>query len=345
MAVPLNSLLKSVSRSFYLSLRVLPSGIRSAMGVGYLLCRAADTVADTPVLPADRRRELISEIRNLFSVFPLPPDRAATLATALREGLTGDPTPERILITRFDECLAALTRLTNTDRALTQRVVVAVATGMEDDLRRFGTDSDAVTAMETADALEKYIGWIGGEPGLFWTDVCAAHGVRFAAALPEMRRLGHRFGTGLQMVNILRDLPADIKTGRCYIPLTRLRDAGLTPEDLRDPKNEDRFRGLYHGLVDDTVDRLRAGLDYVAQLPRTAVALRAAVWWPLALGLRTLGLLRSTPSVLGRTAPVKVARRDVYWLMATSLPELPFNRLLRGDFRDLAEPATSSAGL
>ena len=119
----------------------------------------------------------------------------------------------------------------------------------------------------------------------------------------------------------------------------------MTADDLRDAGNEGRFRGLYHELIDETVARLQAGLDYVSYLPRTALTLRAAVWWPLALGLRTLALLRSSPSVLGQATPVKVKRREVYWLMATSLPELPFNALLRGDFRDLAEPALSRAGL
>ena len=344
MAGALNSLLKSVSRSFYLSLRVLPAALRPAMGTAYLLCRAADTVADTTLLPADRRLGLIGDIRTVFSVFPLPEEPVRRLAATLKEELAGDPSPERVLISRLDECLDAFRALSNTDRALTQKVVTAVATGMEMDLQHFGADSENLTAFETSDQLECYIGWIGGDPGRFWTEVCAAHGMKFKTDLTRMRDLGFHFGTGLQMVNILRDLPADLKMGRCYIPLDRLMAHGLAPEDLRSGKAEDRFRTLYHELIDETVDRLTSGLHYVENLSRMAIPARAAVWWPLALGLRTLGMLRGARSILEATAPVKVQRREVYWLMGTSLAELPFDGLLRADFTDLAEPARSAAG-
>ena len=47
----LTTLLKSVSRAFYLSLRVLPADLREPIGLAYLLARAADAIADTPLIP------------------------------------------------------------------------------------------------------------------------------------------------------------------------------------------------------------------------------------------------------------------------------------------------------
>ena len=52
-ALLLGSLLKSVSRSFYLTLRVLPTGMRDPVGLAYLLARAADTIADTSLIPPE----------------------------------------------------------------------------------------------------------------------------------------------------------------------------------------------------------------------------------------------------------------------------------------------------
>ncbi len=43
----LGPLLKGVSRSFYLTLRILPAGMRDPVGLAYLLARAAGTIADT----------------------------------------------------------------------------------------------------------------------------------------------------------------------------------------------------------------------------------------------------------------------------------------------------------
>ena len=48
------SLLAAVSRSFYLSLRFLPSPVRGALSVSYLLARAADTIADVEASPAEQ---------------------------------------------------------------------------------------------------------------------------------------------------------------------------------------------------------------------------------------------------------------------------------------------------
>src|ERR1700720_279262 len=51
------SILGSVSRSFYLSIRLLPKKLRDPVSLGYLLARASDTIADTTEVPIDLRTE------------------------------------------------------------------------------------------------------------------------------------------------------------------------------------------------------------------------------------------------------------------------------------------------
>ena len=51
----IETLLKNTSRSLYLSVQALPGNMRPAFGIAYLLCRYADTIADTSILPAQRR--------------------------------------------------------------------------------------------------------------------------------------------------------------------------------------------------------------------------------------------------------------------------------------------------
>src|SRR5437588_11913522 len=51
------SILASVSRSFYLSIRLLPKKLRDPVSLGYLLARASDTIADTTDLPVALRAE------------------------------------------------------------------------------------------------------------------------------------------------------------------------------------------------------------------------------------------------------------------------------------------------
>ena len=54
MAGNLNDLLKATSRSFYLTLGVLPARVRPQIGLAYLLARMADTIADTDIVPLER---------------------------------------------------------------------------------------------------------------------------------------------------------------------------------------------------------------------------------------------------------------------------------------------------
>ncbi len=102
-----------------------------------------------------------------------------------------------------------------------------------------------------------------------------------------------RFGKGLQLVNILRDVPADLRRGCCYLPAERLASLPLTPADLLDPVNEPRLRPLYNGYLDRTKGHLLAGWAYTNALPRRSVRLRLACSWPILIGRETLQLLRT----------------------------------------------------
>src|SRR5207237_9783765 len=59
----LTDLLKDVSRSFYLTLRVLPGSIRPQIGLAYLLARTSDTIADTSLVPLQQRLNALHAFR------------------------------------------------------------------------------------------------------------------------------------------------------------------------------------------------------------------------------------------------------------------------------------------
>src|SRR5258707_12918089 len=53
------SILRSVSRSFYLSIRFLPAQLREPIALTYLLARTTDTVADTTRISRSVRTETL----------------------------------------------------------------------------------------------------------------------------------------------------------------------------------------------------------------------------------------------------------------------------------------------
>ncbi len=134
---------------------------------------------------------------------------------------------------------------------------------------------------------------------------------------------GIRFGQGLQLVNILRDLPADLKNGRCYLPLEQLTPAKLTPENLLQPEHEASFLTLYRAQLELADAHLAAGWRYTNTLPGGQFRVRLACAWPILLGARTIAKLR-VAGVAELRRRVKVSRGEVYALLALSLLACPF---------------------
>src|SRR5262249_53717833 len=62
----LDPILRGVSRSIFLTLEMAPGPIRKQLGIGYLFCRAADTLADTRLLSRESRLKTLRAFRAQF---------------------------------------------------------------------------------------------------------------------------------------------------------------------------------------------------------------------------------------------------------------------------------------
>src|SRR5215470_6678891 len=67
------ALLRDVSRSFYLTLRVLPEAVRGQIGLAYLLARASDTIADTELVSLETRLQALQRLRERILNAPSKP--------------------------------------------------------------------------------------------------------------------------------------------------------------------------------------------------------------------------------------------------------------------------------
>jgi len=321
----LTDLLRRVSRSFYLTLKVLPRTVRAQIGLAYLLARATDTVADTEIVAVDRRLEALARLR----------DRILGESTAPLDfgGLVeqqGDPS-ERELLTRIEDGLRLLEERTEADRALIREVLKTIVSGQELDLRRFGAASAKnVVALSNDGELDDYTYRVAGCVGEFWTRICRVN-VFPRARLDETALLeeGVRFGKGLQLINILRDLRGDLDQGRCYLPADRLAEAGLSPDDLQDAGNEGKLRPLYDELLGRADGHLAAGWRYTLTVPWGCARVRLACAWPILIGARTIRSLRGA-SILESAPKTKINRSEVKRLMLWSVLLYPLPFLWRG---------------
>lgn len=316
----LDALLKEVSRSFYLTLRILPAGIRPQMGLAYLLARATDTVADTSIVPVAERLQALAFLRERIQ-------GRTSAAWSWNVGHKSQAAQsdsgteaEGRLLERLEEILKHLDSLESADRDRARTVLDIITSGQELDLKRFGqADQRHLVALQTDADLHDYTYRVAGCVGEFWTRMCRAH-LFPNDPLDETKLMSNavRFGQGLQLINILRDVSADLRLGRCYLPLETLDRVHLKPTDLLDPSTEPKLRAAYNVWLHCAREHLAAGWDYTNTLPRRCRRVRLACAWPILIGQRTLTRLEQ-PGVLDASRRVKIARGEVRSILFRTL--------------------------
>jgi farnesyl-diphosphate farnesyltransferase len=319
--LPLATLLRGVSRSFYLTLRLLPREVRTQVEVAYLLARATDTIADTEVVPMEERLDALDGLRD--RILGCREEAVTFHRLAEEQALPA----ERALLERMEEVIGLLQTFPCFDRCCVREVLSTIVSGQRLDLVRFGrARSNAVVALSTEEELDDYTFRVAGCVGGFWTRLCRSH-LYPGEALDLQRYLDDavRFGKGLQLVNILRDVPADLRQGRCYLPQDQLADHGLTPKDLGRPEVGLQLAPVYRHHLERAADHLEAGWRYTCTTPRNQHRIRLGCALPLLLGVDTLKLLGKA-NILDGGHRIKVPRTQVrLWLMRTVF-WLPFPR-------------------
>ena len=315
---PLSDLLQQASRTFYRTLRILPAAVRPQISLAYLLARTSDTIADTEIIPLEARLRALQQLRVRILGTGDGPLEFGELAR--QQSLPA----ERALLAHCEASLAALRELSVADAQLVRIVLDTITSGQELDLRRFhAAAAERIVALQTDAELDDYTYRVAGCVGEFWTRICLAHVFELAELdgipLPAtFEGLGVRFGKGLQLVNILRDLPADLHKGRCYLPEEKISKAGLKPEDLSRAANMERLRPCYHDYLNRAESHLAAGWEYTNLIPFACWRLRLACAWPILIGLETIKRLR-VENVLDPQRRVKISRADVRRLISRSV--------------------------
>ncbi|MCM2268161.1 MAG: squalene/phytoene synthase family protein [Elusimicrobiales bacterium] len=324
----MKAILKNVSRTLYLSLKILPEPVKTSMGMGYLLCRFMDTVADSPAVSAAEKLEILALMRGLHK-----PEQAAALERkAALLAPAAQTRGERELLLKLGKVLALYGRFGEQDKKLFPGLLDAVASGMEMDVRSFPGGEPA--AFKTTQDLERYCSLIGGAPGIFWARL-------YREAIRRSTRAGDNFpsekdaemiGSALQITNVLKDMAADLRIGRCYLPQSDLDQSNLTPADLLQPRNMPRLWEITARWIAWAVDRLDQSEAFLLAIPKTELALRAAVIWPVYWAMDTLEQVAHS-NLLDPAARPRIKRSRVYSTIASTPPLLLSNTAFARGYR------------
>ena len=303
----IDSLLEKTSRSFYPTLKYLPKKIRGQIGLLYLLARVADTIADS------KEGETESLIQALTEYNEVAQGRSTKLPDLAHLADIQANADEGELLRNVQKVVDALKIYNEGDQQRMLECLDVIVGGQILDLQRFGIAREGgnISALQTEQELDDYTYRVAGCVGVFWTKMSLAHIISIPNDKEELFfENGIRFGKALQMINILRDIPEDLRFGRCYIPEPSLEKHGLVPNQLLEPDNIDAFRPLYDSYLDLTSGHLDAAVEYIRMLPDRQFRLKAATMLPVLIGQRTVTLLREG-NILDSDEKIKITRDEM----------------------------------
>ena len=312
------SLLKKVSRSFYLTIRILPRTVRYPISIAYMLGRTADTITDTNIIENSNKLELINSLHKIISTknpadFNIFHEKIINFQNELSN--------EKILLNSIPQQIQFLSSLPSFEQTQIIRVMDNLIEGMKMDLSIFNsTNDEKIQSLYTSKQLEDYIFFVAGSVGEFWTKIINKNTNAINDyEIDKMVELGIDFGKSLQLTNIIRDTADDLRNGRCYIPFTTLKNYKLNTSDLLSNSKSSQTENLLQHIIKYTLKYFISSEKYIRMLPKNHLRLRLSILIPAAIGLQTLELLLKEKNWLDTKTTKKISRFQTYTLIIKCL--------------------------
>ena len=313
-------ILPAVSRTFALSIRLLPGDLGSAVRCAYLICRIADTLEDEPSMPAESKAALLDLLAACFN------DARSVAAFADAAALiTGDPAHVR-LVRNADRVFAAYRVLPERTREIVQHWTREMIAGM----RKFVLAYPHGVRIQSLDEYKEYCYYVAGTVGYLLTDLWHEHSPSIGAQRYAILRTRCRaFAEALQTVNILKDVARDAEhENSIYIPEQLLRKHGSAHATILAPDRARETRealGVMTELAWRDLDQAKA---YLLSIPRRAVSIRLFCALPLLFAYATLRDLARSSDAPGNRSIVKISRSEVKSLTLLSVVGVFSNRAM-----------------
>jgi len=244
-------LLPGVSRTFAMTIPVLPEELRSPVACSYLLCRIADNIEDHPDL-SDRTKE------KLFAQF--------------LDGLHGEAEedfhnewPEgagKTLAEKYPVILLAYRSFPEEQQGVIETCVKEMVSGMRSIILHRPPERKEHVC-QTREELQEYCHYVAGIVGIMLSQIFSD----FLGSEPdkEKEKAAHQFGLGLQLTNILQDRNEDALRGISFLP-----------------------PGKIEPIFQQALNHLEEGHEYALSLPSHQEGLRLFCLWALWMAVATL---------------------------------------------------------
>jgi farnesyl-diphosphate farnesyltransferase len=261
------TILGSVSRTFALTIPLLPPEIEKVVGNTYLLCRIVDTIEDAADLSPSSKQTLSQLF--LDAVFEKIPVNAFVepCLVALKNYTNQD---ELDLIIHTPTVLRILHTCSHGDQAAVSRCISIMSNGMS----HFHGKQNEV-GLKDLKEFEEYCYVVAGVVGELLTTIFSNHSPAFAKQIKNHEELAIAFGQALQMTNILKDSPEDKARGVSWKPINI-------------SQNE---------LLSIAYQKLQKSLRYIEFIPQQEKGMRRFCFLAFGLAAMTLARIASKQSI------------------------------------------------
>jgi farnesyl-diphosphate farnesyltransferase len=295
------AILPGVSRTFALTIPVLPDGLADVVANAYLLCRVADTIEDDVELDHAAKTafhsRLVAVVRGEADAEAFARDLAPLLSDRTLAA-------ERELVTQAAKVVRVTQSFSPNEQKAIIRCLGRMCAGMPEFQRQ-----KSLGGLSDLNEMNDYCYVVAGVVGEMLTELFCERCPALGNKRPQLMHLALSFGQGLQMTNILKDIWEDRRAETCWLPqsvfgadfdLARLDELHTTAE----------YRHGLEQLIGIAHHHLRNALEYTRQIPAREAGIRRFCLWAIGLAVLTLRKVRKHGD-LASAERLKISRRSV----------------------------------
>ena len=295
------AILSSVSRTFALTIPLLPPIIEKVVGNTYLLCRIVDTIEDAAELSPEAKKNLSA----LFLDVVLERVPVKSFVEPCLDALKNYSNHDELdLIAHTPTVLRILHTCSSHDQEAVSRCVSIMSEGMS---RFHGRQTEA--GLRDLSEFEDYCYVVAGVVGELLTSIFRHYSPQFSKNIQGHENLAIAFGQALQMTNILKDSPEDRARGVSWKP------ANLSQLDL--------LQIAYQKLSDS--------LTYILLIPKEEVGMRRFCLLAFGLAVLTLDKLAAREH-FEQQEDIKLSRNTVWFFYGFTKIAAGSNGLIKSFF-------------
>ena len=288
--------LKKVSRTFALTIPLLPSPLDDYISNAYLLCRIADTVEDDPLASPEKKVQWLNEFSSFCrGGFSDEMELLRLHKVAMELVKAGAVENEYLLVKDMPNVVMRTVSYNNSIKKILSKGVSILSSGMADSIKGY--------SISTLEDVDKYCYYVAGVIG----EVLALLFCEYNHSIDRKKllSLSVSFGEGLQLTNILKDRYQDQKRNVSFLPAVAVE---------KQQEQIEEYSAICQGHLDDA-------LSFILSIP--------AILGATLLELKDIGAEKITASVGVTYAVGMVAAAVVGYLCIRFMMKVVSHRKFR----------------